>query len=140
MDKSIRIEKNDLTNTYQARDAAESCSLIVSRGFGGSVWRFLNALVGAYGFRPQYDKRTKAGREFADAERAMFEAVERFDRARRNLIGGPYRGFIIKPHPKHQYEALDPNGRYFGYFQTVEYAKHAIDRNLDAGTEQKPTA
>ena len=83
---SINLVKDNLDNYYQRLDAAMVIAhSVVDRAFG-SLLGFWGAVEASYGFIPSYDKRTKVGKEFAAAQKALHEAMHNYDVARANLI------------------------------------------------------
>lgn len=71
----------DLSNYYQKQEACAIIYRIAAQTDG----RLANALMSAqlpHGWSPKRDLRTKEGKEFAAAERAMWEALTRYDNAR----------------------------------------------------------
>ncbi|HWI02373.1 MAG TPA: hypothetical protein VNT52_00845 [Acidimicrobiales bacterium] len=80
------VSKDDIRNPYQLRDATEAVVHgLIGLGYGGSFARFFFTAGMTYGFRPKYDARTKAGKEFEAAEAALQEALRRYDETRAAL-------------------------------------------------------
>lgn len=82
----------NLANYLQRQEAAGLIYIIASRAHEG---RLANALLGAelpHNWQPKRDARTKVGREYIEAERAMWEAITRYDNARLALKGDPTNG------------------------------------------------
>jgi hypothetical protein len=76
----------NLDNYLQRQEAAGMIYVIAHRAHKG---RLANALMGAelpHGWQPKRDARTKAGREYLAAERAMWTAITRYDDARLALL------------------------------------------------------
>lgn len=82
----LKIAKDNLENNFQATDAAHTvANVLVEKGFDGSLGSFWLSAECAYTFLPEYDKRTKVGKEFASAQKELFVAMGRYDLARKAL-------------------------------------------------------
>lgn len=82
----FKVEKWDLRNWFQLRDATESVAItLVIKGHGGFA-PFLQNATNAFWVRPNaIDRRTTEGKRYIAAQEALLKAATEFDLARKAL-------------------------------------------------------
>ena len=82
----------DLDNHFQHGEACGLIYVIADRMHGGRLGTALMSADLPYNWQPAVDQRTKVGKEYRAAERAMWEAIARYDNARLALKANPTNG------------------------------------------------
>lgn len=84
MDANILTTKQhyDLRNSYQRGEAAGLIYLMAHRACNNSLGGALMIGERPYNWHPELDGRTAEMKEYRAAERAMWDAIQRYDNAR----------------------------------------------------------
>ena len=78
----LKIDKSDLGNWHQRRDAVHTiAAVLVDRSYGG-VAPFLMELTGMFRLYMVTDRRTKVSRDYEAAKENLVRAAIAFDKAR----------------------------------------------------------
>lgn len=79
----FNVNQDNIENYYQRdRVVFAIANTLIPKGFDGSIGGLVLSLTGQFGFRVEYDRRTKEGKEFVVAERELMAALARYDMAR----------------------------------------------------------